>query len=112
MSRKTGGALESKLSYVMGEHPTTTITPHSKGHAGTVQHEIHAFKCDGAVHLFVWVNSTGVKFYSFAGESYSICKDMFLSRANAELLERHSGYLRGLVRLDDSIIAKVETFTL
>jgi len=112
MSRKTGGALESKRAYVMGEHPTTTIIPLSNGHDGTVHYEVHAFKCDGATHLFVWVNSTGVKFYSFVGESYSICKDMFLKRASADLMERHSGYLRGLVGLNDSIIAKVETFIL
>ncbi|QAA02737.1 hypothetical protein EO769_13695 [Escherichia coli] len=76
------------------------------------KYEIHAFECDGSTYLFVWVNSTGVKFYSFVGESYGICKDMFLQRANAELMGQHSGYLRGLVGLNDSIIAKVETFTL
>jgi len=76
------------------------------------KYEVHAFECNGSTYLFVWVNSTGVKFYSFVGESYSICKDMFLKRDNAEMMGSHSGYLRGLVGLNDSIIAKMETFTL
>jgi hypothetical protein len=110
--KQSGGLLNQAENRLVGEIPTETFLPNTKSCVSRFHlSEVHAFRCNDNIHLFVWINQTGVKFISRPEESYESSKAMFLSQV-AGRLNAQSVSLHALDGLNHSIIEKVETFIL